>query len=346
MRRVLQNFALSLGVFLACLLICEITLRLAGYGNLEIYEPHARLYWRLKPDQDCFTKVDHKPVHINAHGTRGPEFAVKKPADTFRILSLGDSRTFGWGLADEETFSRRLEFALRAEADPDLSRPLTNGPAAKRASRRVEVINAGVNAWSYSQMAVYLREFGLRYQPDMVVLGEANLWTQFSEQNDPEFVSQFLWRVRLKNFLRRFAIYHYVVEVQLQDFYQRNRTKFIPVDPRQDALFKEQQQNDPDAVFRAAVADVCRTAQSNHIQPLLLFLPTLDDLQSTNPSRGLRVKQAVAAELGVPLLDLTPDLAAAGKALYLEADPVHLNARGNEIVAQKLFELITNRSAP
>jgi hypothetical protein len=172
------------------------------------------------------------------------------------------------------------------------------------------------------------------------------LWTQFSEQSDPAFVKKFMWRVRLKNFLRCFAIYHYVVEVQLQDFYQRNRTKFIPVDPKQDALFREQQQNDPDAVFREAIADLCRTARSNRVQPVLLFLPTLDDLQSTNQSHMLRAKLAVSAALSVPLADLTPDLSSQGKALYLEADPVHLNARGNEIVAQRIFETVTNLIAP
>src|SRR5881628_3218451 len=107
-KRLAQKLALAGSAFLLCLLFCEIALRLAGYGNLEIYEPDAKLYWKLKPNQDCFTKIDHQPVHINSHGTRGPEFASKKPANTFRILSLGDSRTFGWGLADNETYSRRL----------------------------------------------------------------------------------------------------------------------------------------------------------------------------------------------------------------------------------------------
>ncbi len=364
-RRLLLNLALSAGVFLFCVFVCELALRLAGYGNLEIYEPDTKLFWKLKPNQDCFTKIDRQPVHINAHGTRGPEFQSEKPAGTFRILALGDSRTFGWGLADEATYSRRVEQLLNANIEPAAfhPQPPTGGnpltPAlspseVERGNRgqvfggakRVEVINAGVNAWSYAQMAVYLRETGLHFQPDVVLLGEANLWTQFSEQSDPEFVRKFLWRVRLKNLLRRFALYHYVVEVQLQEFYQRNRTKFIPVDPKQDALFKEQQQNDPDAVFRAAIEDVCRTAQSHHIQPVLLFLPTLDDLQSTNQSRVLRSKLAVSAALQVPLIDLTPALAGEGKALYLEADPVHLNARGNEIVAQRVFETITKLSVP
>jgi lysophospholipase L1-like esterase len=330
-RRWLQNLALFCGTFLVCGLMLEVVLRVMGYGNLEVYAPDPKLYWRLKPNQDCFTKVDRRPVHINSHGLRGPEFTLEKPAGTFRILSLGDSRTFGWGLGDEETYSRRLESLLQQRG---------------AANRKVEVINAGVNAWSYPQMLVYFREEGLRFAPDAVIVGEANLWTQFSEENSPEFVEKFLGRVRLKNFLRRFALYHFFIEVQLQDFYQRHRTRFIPVDPQQDKLFKEQQQEDPDRVFREAIRDLCLMARSNRVLPLLLFLPTVTDLNTTNESRVLRVKREVAGQLGVPLLDLTPDLVGAGKELYLEADPVHLNAQGNRIVAERLLESMSKHLSP
>ena len=199
-KRLLQNLALSGMVFLLCIATFEVGLRFCGYGNLEIYEFDPKLYWKLKPNQDCYTKIGHKPVHINSQGTRGPEFQMEKPANTIRILSLGDSRTFGWGLSDAETYSRRLEQSLQNCVGP---------------GKKVEVINAGVNAWSYSQMLVYFRDFGLRYQPDFVILGDANVWTQFSEKNSPDFVKSFIWRVRLKNILRRFAIYHFVVEVEL-----------------------------------------------------------------------------------------------------------------------------------
>jgi lysophospholipase L1-like esterase len=311
--------------------LLEIALRILGYGNLEIYAPDRRLYWRLKPNQDCYTKIDRRPVHINSHGTRGPEFLTAKPAGTIRILSLGDSRTFGWELSDEETYSRRLERLLQGRVG---------------ARRPVEIINAGVNAWSYPQMHSYFRDEGLRFQPDVVILGEANLWTQFSEQNSPEFVDQFLGRVRLKNFLRRFALYHCFIEVKLQNFYQRHRTRFIPVDPKHDALFKEQQQADPDRFFRDAIHGLCLAAKTNGITPVLLYLPTVFDLGSTNESRVLRVKREVAAQLGVPLLDLTPDLVPKGKALYLEADPVHLNPQGNVIVAERLFEYLSRQLSP
>ena len=326
-KNLLLNLAFSAFVFSLCLAVFEIILRLNHYGNLEIYEADPQLYWKLKPNQDCFTKVNRLPVHVNSHGTRGPEFATEKPADTIRILSLGDSRTFGWGLADEETYSRRLEQLLQKN--------LGGG-------KKVEVINAGVNAWSYPQMQVYLREFGLKYKPDFVVLAEANLWTQFSEKNSPEFVRSFMWRVRLKNFLRHFAMYHYIVEVQLQGFYEHNRTKFIPVDPKQDQLFKAQQQSDPDAFFREAIEGVCRVAQTNHIRPVLVFLPAVWDLTSTNITSVLSVKRAAAEKFSVPLVDMTEALRPGGKELYLEADPAHLDAAGNAIVAERLFETFTN----
>ena len=326
-KRLLQNLTLSGAVFFGCLATLEIALRFAGYGNLEIYQPDPKLYWRLKPNQNCFTKVDHKPVRINSHGTRGGEFTTEKPANTFRILSLGDSRTFGWGLSEAETYSSELGRRLQARAG---------------GTQQVEVINAGVNAWSYPQMLVFYRDVAAAWQPDVVILAEANLWTQFSEKNSDAFVRQFMSRVRLKNLLRRFALYHYVVEVKLKAFYEQHRTKFIPVNPDADALFTEQQQADPDAVFRTAIEELVSVARSNGVPTVLLYIPTLEDLAATNPSRVLRAKQAVSAKLGAPLVDLTADLTPGGKALYLEADPVHLNSAGNMIVAERVSANLTN----
>ncbi len=331
LKRLLQNLALSATGLLVCVALLEIVLRLCGYGNLEIYEPDPVLYWKLKANQNCYTKVGRKPVHINSHGTRGPEFQTTKPPDTIRILCLGDSRTFGWGLSEPETYAGALGRLLQERFG---------------AARKIEVINAGVNAWSYAQMRVYFRDGGLSQQPDFVVLGGANLWTQFSERSSPEFVKKFKGRVRLKNFLRRFALYHFVVEVELQKVYQRYRTRFIPVDPTRDALFKKQQQKDPDAFFRNEILGLCRLAVEKKVKPVLLYIPTLDEMSSTEISRDLKAKIAVGRELEVPLINLMPDLAPGGKSLYLDADPVHLNAEGNEIIARRLLASIISSVSP
>jgi lysophospholipase L1-like esterase len=329
LKKLLKNLGLSAASLLIFVALLEVTLRLMGYGNVEIYEPDPRLYWRLKSNQDCYTKISRKPVHINSHGTRGTEFQSVKPPGTLRIVSLGDSRTFGWGLSEAESYSGLLQKLLQ-----------------ERLKQKVEVINAGVNAWSYPQMLVFFRERALPWHPDIVILADANLWTQFSEQNDSVFVKKFMRRVRLKNFLRHFALYHYFIEVQLKEFYERHRTKFIPVDPKADALFKEQQQKDPDAFFKKAMEDLCRLALSRGVRPILVFLPLRNDLESGASSNVLKAKKEISQKLDVPLLDLTPDLASEAKTLYLEADPVHLNAKGNAVVARRLAETVTELTSP
>jgi lysophospholipase L1-like esterase len=144
--------------------------------------------------------------------------------------------------------------------------------------------------------------------------------------------------VRLKNLLRRCATYHYVVEVKLKAFYERHRSRFIPVDPRTDPLFKDQQQNDPHAVFEKSIHDLCALAQTNGVRPVLLFLPTEDELTATNAPALLEVKQRVAQQLTVPLVDFRRVAAGGGNGLYLEGDPVHFNRLGNDLIAREILD--------
>lgn len=329
-KRLLQNLALFCGTFFLCLVAFEIILRLNGYGDQVIYQPDPKLYWKPEPNQVCRTKIGRLPIHINSHGTRGPDFQSQKPANTIRILSLGDSRTFGWGLSDDQTYSCQLQELLQKYVGD---------------RKHVEVINAGVNAWSYPQMWNYFRNVGLKYQPSIVVVAGANLWTQFTDHNSPAFVRKFLWAVRFKNFLRHFAIYDYVVEVKLQKYYAEYRSKFIPISPNQDPLFKAEQQKHPYALFRSSIEDLCRLAQKDGVKPVLLYLPEANKLDSTNTSM-LTVMREVHEQLNVPLVNMTPEVKPKGKALYLNADPVHFNAQGNVLIARQLFETVTNLIAP
>jgi lysophospholipase L1-like esterase len=329
-KRLLINLSLSACSLLLFVALLEVGLRILGYGRVELYEPDPVLYWKLKPNQKCFTKVNHQPVRINSQGTRGPEFDTAKPPGTLRIVCLGDSRTFGWGLSQEETYCGVLQNELQEHYGP---------------KRRVEVINAGVNAWSFPQMMLYFRDRALKYNPDYVIVGDANFWTQFSEHNSPEFVRKFMRRVQLKNFLRRFALYHYFVEVQLSQVYERYRVKFVPVDPAQDTLFKEQQQKDPDAFFRNAIDQLCTIALTHQVTPILLYLPTEDDDTRHWQARLRQAKAQLSEKHKLQFVDLKPVLSGTDKKLYLEADPVHFNTEGNRIIAGQLARVLTNALA-
>jgi lysophospholipase L1-like esterase len=81
---------------------------------------------------------------------------------------------------------------------------------------------------------------------------------------------------------------------------------------------------------------------SNHVQPIVLFLPVIHDLTTTNPSAIFRTKQAVVQKLTVPFVDLTANLREGGESLYLEGDPTHFNASGSQIMAEALFGSVSN----
>ena len=187
-RLVLMSFSLAI-----LFVVAEIVLSIMGYGKLVIYEWHDDLYWIPKENQKCVTKIGNKPVQINSHRLRGVEVTQEKPESYLRILCIGDSRTFGWGLTEEECHAGLLQARL-SEHTEELG---VSG---------VEVLNAGVNAWSFPQLEVYYNEIGRSFQPDIVVVGGANYWNQFTADRSEEFKKSFRRRVFLKNLLRRSAV--------------------------------------------------------------------------------------------------------------------------------------------
>jgi lysophospholipase L1-like esterase len=58
------------------------------------------------------------PVRINQHGLRErDEIGTEKPAGQRRVVCIGDSFTFGWGVREEDGWVRLLERDLRARDD-------------------------------------------------------------------------------------------------------------------------------------------------------------------------------------------------------------------------------------
>ncbi len=110
------------------------------------------LGWSLCPGFRGRTRRG-QPVSINARGIRSGEIPLPK-GNEYRILSLGESTTFGIDVGDDETYSARLEEHLRTR------------PAGVRP---VRVLNAGVSAWSSTQSLLWLKERGLELAPDLIL---------------------------------------------------------------------------------------------------------------------------------------------------------------------------------
>ncbi|MFT7625116.1 MAG: hypothetical protein ACI9WU_004307, partial [Myxococcota bacterium] len=161
-RHAVKSIALKVGLVVAsvgiALLILELVL---GRGTPREGAPFFEdppdgldVPWVLKAGSDevfegHYVTIAPTRVRISDQGVREDrEYAVPKPAETRRILMLGDSFVFGSGVEAAETFSDRFE--------------VERGD--------LEVINMGVPGYNSGHAVALLEARGISFEPDGVVL--------------------------------------------------------------------------------------------------------------------------------------------------------------------------------
>jgi len=118
------------------------------YSRIDVYDPARG--WALKPGLRDLAVFEGKRLSSNSRGLRGrEEHGYDKTPGKTRIAFLGDSFIFGEEVDDGETIPAQLQALL---------------PGA-------EVLNLGVHGYGHDQMLIYLREEGVRYRPDICLVG-------------------------------------------------------------------------------------------------------------------------------------------------------------------------------
>ncbi|MER3523544.1 MAG: hypothetical protein C4326_05595 [Ignavibacteria bacterium] len=158
-REVAQGILLTGVSILVGLVLLEVAVRIMEPKEVMRYfysQDDPILHHRFKPNASGWYKTNefNTDYKINSLGLRDKEYSVKKPANTFRILMLGDSFTEGDGVFSNETFAKRLEEKLKSIAG----------------TTTFEVINAGVGSYSPLLEYLYLKNYGIQLEPDLVIL--------------------------------------------------------------------------------------------------------------------------------------------------------------------------------
>jgi lysophospholipase L1-like esterase len=133
----------------------EALARLVGFefrphmrNRVYFAEPHPLLGWHNRPGLagtyggDEFTTF----VTINSDGQRGPSHPAARVPGKRRIAVLGDSQTWGDGVADDETFVARLD------------------------GGDTEMLSFATPGWGTDQQILVLDAEAARWSPDVVVL--------------------------------------------------------------------------------------------------------------------------------------------------------------------------------
>jgi lysophospholipase L1-like esterase len=145
--------AVGIGLFIALALLegsARLMANALGVSPYMRYDP--TIGWKATPATAKRHKSANPPFEvtyeINARGHRGAYYEAQKAEGTRRVVVIGDSVGFGWGIPEDRHFAALLDTAL----------PET------------EVINLSLSGYGTDQEYLRLKEEGLMFAPDLVVL--------------------------------------------------------------------------------------------------------------------------------------------------------------------------------
>jgi len=283
----------------------------------------SELFWRLAPN----TRLPEKSwpffgIISNWQSLREDhEIERKKPKDQIRILFLGDSCTFGYGVARDETFVEVAESLIR-----------------KTYGRPVECINAGVPGYTIFQGYRYLLTEGLDYRPDLVVLSFGlNDFSTWDQRSDVEHYA-LLKAMQPPPLLRRFRLCQLI-------------WAFAHRPPVPESGAEERPRMKPDE-FADTLKAIHRMLEKERIPMLILAWPMQANAKPEVPGNAQTYWQTEMTSFGQAhplsmappvsgILNLVPvarDLVSKNGMDAVYFDQVHMRATGHKVIGQAVFE--------
>jgi lysophospholipase L1-like esterase len=319
MREILKGIAAGFVSLIIFLVLLEVTLqiytRVAIYYDVEM----SRYAVEVKTKSDD-PKIghEHKPnssaylmgvdVEINSDGLRDREYSVARNSSR-RIAVLGDSLTFGWGVAKQDTFEELLEAKLSKV-------------------RPTEMLNFGHGNYNTQQQVNLFKKKGLKYEPDEVVV--------FYFINDAEVTpvrSNWLWVSRLRS---------------VTFLWSRMRGLLTRAAPGQtfetfySALYEDDQ---PGFIaVKEAFLELQGICESNGLGLKVIMLPELHNLVAYPFSAEYAKVFDFLVANDIAVIDLTESFAGYEDAegLWVAPDDAHPNALAHGMIAEYSFDFLAD----
>ncbi|MDQ2806074.1 MAG: GDSL-type esterase/lipase family protein [Chloroflexota bacterium] len=359
LHRLVQGLAVLLITIAMTLILLEIALRLFAPQlqvavNPALFMSDAETKVRNAPGVTIQhdTPEFHVTYQINAQGLRADGPTGAPAPNRLRLLAVGDSFTFGWGVEGNQAFPQRLDGVRAADG------------------RTVESLNAGVATYGTDHEAAWLHKYGWGFQPNVVLLG-------FYTGNDVQDVMRYIGQARPATAAtRQAAAAVAAARARLHDenqsdaeswleansnayvFLQQQANRFLPGPRRAPDMLDTTYPylNPPPAELTTAwerttalLDQMQNQAQRYHVRLVVVAIPAAEQIEDGRWT-GLRATFGLAPDAvnrdapqqqlaawsvrsGVPVIDLLPGFrAAGGSRLYYRADP-HWTPAGHALAA-------------
>lgn len=282
------------------------------FKGQPIYQADPYLFWRLKPLANTELDPDNPATHrINSMGFRSEEFNPAKEPNELRIITMGDSCTFGDGVANWETFTKVL-----------LDRLVAQNPG-----RKITAINAGVPGYTSYQVLTYLEQELLKLQPDLVTVyvGFNDNIPAHDEIPDANRAPSNLTLYTTLSFIRKLRTVQFVGSLVAK--YIRPIKQAVPSEKEGHSTFR--------VPFKDYVANLCRIKELGDKNGFKVIIMTLPHVPFDESERNPYIRKA-SGSCSIPMIDLW----FAMKTLQLkdvnlfEPDGGHPNTLGHKYIAQ------------
>jgi hypothetical protein len=247
-------------------------------------------------------EVNGHRIEINSYGMRDEEYTIVKEPGSYRIAMLGSSIAMGWGVDQGQTFEAVLEQRLAASSGP---------------WKRVEILNFAINGYSPLSQSVLVRERVLRFAPDAIYL--------VGHFEDPFFVVSQVPSALLKGI----PLDPFLADVARRASVDAS-TPRIWAQHRLESHWPE--------MIGWAFERIGELGRAAGVELIWLYLPGVyEDPERTNQRREELTRLAAAA--GFRVIDLSGVYGSVDRDTIAVAPwDGHPNARGHEIVAQRLYD--------
>jgi lysophospholipase L1-like esterase len=335
----IQRLGVSLCVTAVVVLAAELLLRACTSGR---YGPKAPIAWELgnggtgaalndlsrglwRPRPGA---KDPWGETIGPDGCRGPSYSASE--GRLRVLALGDSSTYGYGLVEAQAWPRRMEVELRARGLP------------------VDVVNGGVIGYTVVQGRVRFEELAPTLRPHVVLLAFGAVNEHFGAPGglrDSRRVELWSRRIPWSDRLRRESALVQLAADLIRGGETLRQAEEDPRRPRDawGALDYQGERRVSPAEFVAELRGLCSAVRQAGAEPVLVSMPRRADFEMRKPvlaSYTAAVEQ-VAQEASAACVDARGALASwSAKEAYLPNDRVHPTSAGHARIAELATEVV------
>jgi len=351
-------------VSLLILVGIEATLKISFDCQLSGVKYDIDLGWRFKENYsgtiiknlDSDEKVITK-VNFNKDGFRDSNHNLIKAIDTKRIIILGDSYTAGTAISKDEIFSNIFQNKLNDKPNSEY---------------KFEVMNVAVPAWSTDQHYIYLKQEGLSYKPDYIIImitpndiresyGKRFLYIDNERKlvkrklKPLPMVTRFFWYLSGK--FCTFQAIQYMLDTNYGSF--KNIDAYFPSTFHTGSqIFNDKhlflKKETPEVInarvlFTKILSEIHSLSENNNIKLILSLIPTKMEFDGTLSNKQYdsrkitRFVSSIANQKEIPYMDLNSILKEQDDPLKIYISwEYHFNEDGHLFIANELIRFFNN----